>query len=291
MNSAQHISQDDLYLFALQLLPEDQMRASYVHLQECAVCRAELGQIQADLVTYALTAEMTTPPTQARERLLHQVAKEKKLIPIDRNEQAIEPMLYPRNSRMFQVEAPEEPKRRFGLVTWTGWAIAAAAAVVAVLQFQQGQVMQHQLSIESAKLTAATTESAKANQLMQTLTDQGAMQVSLHIPLTPGEQPKLDPEAHAVYVPGKGSLVFVANHLDPLQPYKTYELWLLPSDKTAKPIPAGLFKPDQFGNASLVLPELPKGVAAGGFGVTIEEDGGSQTPTAPIILAGVQTGA
>jgi hypothetical protein len=287
MNSSTHISPDDLYLFALQLLPEDQMRGAYVHLQECAQCRGELGQIQGDLVTYSLTAEMHTPPTQARERLLHQVAKEKKFIPVDRQEKALEPMLYPRNSRMFQVDAPEERKRRFGIATWTGWAIAAAAAVVAVLQFQQGQVLQHQLSVESAKLSASTTESAKANQVMQTLTDQGAMQVALHIPPSAGDQPKLDPEAHAVYVPGKGSLVFVANHLDPLQPYKTYELWLLPADKTAKPIPAGLFKPDQFGNASLVLPELPKGVAAGGFGVTIEEDGGSQTPTQPIVLAGV----
>jgi hypothetical protein len=287
MNSSIHISPDDLYLFALQLLPENQMRGAYVHLQECAQCRTELGQIQGDLVAYSLTTEMHTPPTQARERLLHQVAKEKKFIAVDHQEKALEPMLYPRNSRMFKADMPEEPKRRFGFVTWAGWAIAAAAATFAVLQFQQGQLMQHELSVESAKLGESSAEAAKANQVMQALTDKGAMQVSLHIPVAAGAQPKLDPEAHAVYVPGKGSLVFVANHLDPLQPYKTYELWLLPVDKAAKPIPAGLFKPDQFGNASLVLPELPKGVAAGGFGVTIEEDGGSQTPTAPIVLAGM----
>ena len=50
-------------------------------------------------------------------------------------------------------------------------------------------------------------------------------------------------------------------------------------------MPAGLFKPDANGNASVVLPELPKNVAAKGFGVTVEADGGSPAPTLPIVLA------
>jgi anti-sigma-K factor RskA len=67
--------------------------------------------------------------------------------------------------------------------------------------------------------------------------------------------------------------------------YKTYELWIIPQDGTA-PIPAGTFHPDDQGNASVVLPDLPKGIAAKAFGVTIEPEGGSQTPTLPIIMAG-----
>ena len=69
------------------------------------------------------------------------------------------------------------------------------------------------------------------------------------------------------------------------QTYKTYELWIIPSDGTA-PMPAGTFHPDDQGNASVVMPDLPKGVPAKAFGVTIEDDGGSQTPTFPIIMAG-----
>jgi len=287
MSNPNHILPDDLYLFALQVLPEEDMRSDYAHLQECALCRAELGNIQGDLVTYAMTTEMQAPPTQARERLLNQIAKEKKVLPVDQKEKALEPMLYPRNSRMFQMEAPEERKPRFGFMGWAGWAVAAGVAAFGFLQFQHGQQLQQQLSAESAKLSSSLAESAKAEQVMQALTDQGAMQVSMHIPVDPKTPPKLDPEAHAVYVPGKGSLVFVANHLDPLQPYKTYELWLIPTGKDAKPIPAGLFKPDQFGNATVVLPELPKGVAAANFGVTIEDDGGSQKPSLPIILMGM----
>jgi hypothetical protein len=172
-----------------------------------------------------------------------------------------------------------------GFAGWAGWAIAAGLLVAGGLQFQQRQKLQIDLNDESAKLEQTTKSAASAEQVMQTLTDAGAMQVSLHVP-SKGDV-KLDPEGHATYVPGKASLVFVASHLDPLEPAKTYELWLLPADAGAAPIPAGLFRPDANGNASVVMPTLPPGVAAKGFGVTVENEGGSQKPTAPIVLAGL----
>jgi anti-sigma-K factor RskA len=287
MNITDHIPQDDLTLFALQLMPEAEMRAVALHLKECPLCRTQVADVQGDLVAYAMTAQMHAPPTHARERLLNQIAKEKRLVPIERKEQEIEPVLYPRNSRMFQMEAPEkDPRRGMGALGWAGWALAAGVAVVAGMQFQQGQTLRNDLSIQTAKLTETTAESAKAQEAMQTLTDAGAMQVSLHIPQAAGAPVKLDPEGHAVYVQGKASLVFVASHLDPLAGSKTYELWLLPAQAGVAPIPAGLFKPDAHGNASVVMPKLPPGMAAKGFGVTVENDGGSDKPTAPIVLAG-----
>jgi anti-sigma-K factor RskA len=289
MSNANHVAQDDLYLFALQLLPDADMKSIRLHLKECPLCHAEVGQIQGDLVTYALTAEMQAPPTHARERFLRQVAAEKKVVPINRSEPQAEPVMYQRNSRMFQMEAPEEREQRrvAPFLAWTGWAVAAAAAVVAGMQFQQRKLVEHDLVAESAQLDEMTAKTDQARDLMRALTDKSAMQVSLHVPLTARQQPKFDPEAHATYVPGKGSLVFVASHLDPLQTAKTYELWLLPTDAGQAPIPAGLFKPDANGNASVVMPLLPKGVIAKGFGVTVENEGGSQTPTAPIVLAGL----
>jgi len=289
MNTANHISPDDLYLFALQLLPDAAMKDAATHLKECAVCRAQLGEIQGDLVTYALIAELHTPPSQARERLLRQVAEEKKVIPADPVEQHIEPILYPRNSRMFQMDAPEErePRRFAPVMAWAGWSIAACLAVVAGMQVDQRKTVQQDLAVATAQLSQNAEQSEHAKQVVQTLSDASAMQVALHVPLNAGAVPKLDPEAHATYQPNTGALVFVADHLDPLQPQKTYELWLLPAQAGQAPIPAGLFKPDANGNATVVMPPLPKGVTAKGFGVTVENDGGSKTPTAPIVLAGM----
>jgi hypothetical protein len=313
MNTANHLSEDDLYLFALQLLPDAEMRAAALHLKECAQCRAEVGEIQGDLVTYAMTADMQAPPAEARARLMSQVAKEKKLAPVAKVEAPVapkveaqvapkveakvaskvvapvEPVLSSRGGRMFEMDSHEEKKSRrvAPALAWIGWAIAAGAAVAAGLQYQQRKQVEQNLSAETAQLDEMTAQTAQAKELMQALTDKQAMQVSLHVPLTARQQPKLDPEGHATYVPGKGALMFVASHLDPLDPQKTYELWLLPAEAGVAPIPAGLFKPDANGNASLVLPELPKGVTAKGFGVTVENDGGSKTPTAPIVLAGM----
>ncbi len=54
----------------------------------------------------------------------------------------------------------------------------------------------------------------------------------------------------------------------------------------ARPSPPAPSTPTTSGNASLIMPDLPKGIAAKAFGVTVEDDGGSQTPTLPIVLAG-----
>ncbi|HSY34913.1 MAG TPA: anti-sigma factor [Acidobacteriaceae bacterium] len=298
MNTTNHITPDDLNLFALQLLPETAMKDAAAHLKECAECRAWLGEIQGDLMTYALTAELHTPPAAARERLLRQVAEEKKVIPIAapvaapvelEQQEHTEPMLYPRNSRTFQRDEPEEPEPRRWIapaLAWAGWSIAACMAVVAGMQVDQRKLAEQDLSVATAQLSQSAIQTEHAKQVVNTLRDASAMQVAMHVPLAAGAAPKLDPEGHATYAPNTGALVFVADHLDPLQPDKTYQLWLLPEKTGATPIPAGLFKPDANGNATVVMPPLPKGVTARGFGVTVENEGGSKTPTLPVVLSG-----
>jgi hypothetical protein len=296
-----HIPEDDLALFAMQLLPEPEMEEIATHLQTCAVCRPVLAGIQGDLALYALTSDLKSPPAHARDQLLRRVAQEKKLIPFelpqaelpqaDRTpvqaplEASTEPVLAPRNRRSTDIHPIEdrEPRRGLAFAAWSGWAIAAAAGTFAFLQFQQRTALQIDLATQSASLTEAQ-QTAHAQQVLKTLTDAGALRVSLHQP--GGPPPKVLPEASATYVAGTGSLVMVADHLNQLTADKTYELWLLPAEKGVAPIPAGTFRPDTFGNASVVMPTLPPGTAAKGFAVTIENEGGSPTPTSAIILAG-----
>jgi anti-sigma-K factor RskA len=75
-----------------------------------------------------------------------------------------------------------------------------------------------------------------------------------------------------------------AANLAPIPEGKTYELWVIPV--SGAPIPAGLFRPDASGSASVVLPQLPKGIPAKAFGVTIENAAGSAAPTLPIVMSG-----
>ena len=185
------------------------------------------------------------------------------------------------------VPEEREPRRWFApTMAWAGWSIAAVMAVVAGMQVDQRKLVEQDLSVAQAQLTQSAAQVQHAKQVADTLRDASAMRVAMHVPLNAGAVPKLDPEGHATYLPSTGALVFVADHLDPLQPQKTYQLWLLPATAGEAPVPAGLFKPDEKGNASVVMPPLPKGLTARGFGVTVENEGGSKTPTAPIVLLG-----
>ena len=76
-----HIPDDDLVLFALQLLPEDRMRQAKKHVDTCDLCRSEIAKLQGDLVAYSMTADIQAPPPAARERLMRQVAREPRLAP------------------------------------------------------------------------------------------------------------------------------------------------------------------------------------------------------------------
>ena len=170
-----------------------------------------------------------------------------------------------------------------------GWAIAAGLAVASGDLYREREALRGTVSTQASELDHQTTElnhlsadAAAARQVLDTMTDRTAMRVTL---TQKGLAPAV-PQGRATYVASKGTLVFIANNLEPLAPTKTYELWLIPAAAGEKPIPAGTFRPDERGYASVIMPSLPKGVEAKAFGVTVEEEGGATTPTLPIILVG-----
>jgi anti-sigma-K factor RskA len=92
------------------------------------------------------------------------------------------------------------------------------------------------------------------------------------------------PQGKAFYLRNRSSLVFVANNMPSLPPQKAYELWLIPVE--GAPIPAGVFKPDARGSATVVNPPLPPGTQAKAFAITVENEAGATTPTMPIVMMG-----
>lgn len=297
MNTSTHISQDDLLLFALQFMAETEATAAHKHLLTCDDCHRQLAWLQGDLATYALTAEAQVPPAAARERLMRSIAKDKR----SGSNITTMPSLDTADVRVVNVAAPVETplelrkekvrsfddapvKRKVGVIGWAGWAVAATSIVAGGMQYQRSENLRDQLSANQAELSLVSKQATQASLVMETLTDSNTKQVSLALPTTGA--PAAVPEAHASYLGRKGSLVFVASHLNPLMADKTYELWLIPSGKGAAPIPAGTFRPDSTGRAHLVAASLPTGVDVAAFGVTVEPDGGSSTPTMPIVLVG-----
>ena len=74
MNGSRHIEQDDLALFAMQLLDADESASIAQHIESCAECRRELAAVQGDLAVYAHTVDLHSPPALARERLMKAIS-------------------------------------------------------------------------------------------------------------------------------------------------------------------------------------------------------------------------
>jgi anti-sigma-K factor RskA len=287
MIPVKHIDPDDLALYAMQLLPPDEAEELSLHLQHSVEARRVLAAIQSDLSVYALTAEMHSPPSQARQHLMQQVAREKKVVPIERIDRPTVQAAY-REDDEEEEGLPmrtlfEEERKSPGLriMPWLGWALAAGLLFEVVVLHRQQTELQSVETTEKAQLDKLSGDLDRADLVVETVKDPSAMRVNL---VATGERPA--PQGRVSYLADKGALVLIASNLEQPPTYKTYELWLIPSDSQHDPIPAGTFQPDAHGNATLILPNLPKGTQAKTFGVTIEDLGGAQQPTMPIVLKG-----
>jgi len=265
MMDSQHISQDDLALYALQALSPEESAGVREHLSGCDVCRAELARLEGDLAMVALSVEEQPLPAGARARFLEKLGSESRAE--SPRLKSAEPMAIDR-------------RRRSSGVAWLGWVAAAAALIAVAVLGYQVNALRARLHESDDKIAALQASESRARQVSELLTAPSAQRVVLTAPKTP-----VAPTGRVVYLASRGGLILQANNLAPVPSGKTYELWVIPADGSA-PIPAGLFRPDAAGNGSVVLPEIPQGVKAKAFGVTMEDAAGSKTPTAPILLAG-----
>ena len=294
MSEQRRITSEDLALFAMQLLSKDESAEVAAYLAQSSDARRELAEIQGDLAIYAHTVDLHSPPAQVRDRLMKQVAREKKAVPVDRPavsetrapEAAVRPgSIFTESGAIVPSYVTEEiaPKRGIArrVLPWVGWAVAAGLAVTAGRFYREREAMRGAMTTQASTMDRLTGDAASARQVMDTMTDSSAMRVTL----TKGQTAPVA-QGRATYVASKGALIFLASNLEPLQPGKTYELWLIPAAAGGSPMPAGMFRPDERGNASVIMPPLPKGVEAKAFGVTVEDEGGATAPTQPIILAG-----
>jgi anti-sigma-K factor RskA len=261
MTGNEHIAQEDLALHAMQALSEGDAAAVRAHLDGCAACRAQFAEFSGDAAMIGLGVPQHKAPVGSRDRFLDRIAADAAA--------AKEPQKQETRARVLLIPGN----------AWIPWAIAAALAVVAVSLGVKINSLHLELAAASSQVAQLTDESARARQVVEVLTSHSAQ----HVLLT-AEKTSVEPTGRAIYLADSGSLIFQANHLKMLAADKTYELWVIPIK--GSPIPAGLFRPDAAGEATVVMPPLPRGVPAKAFGVTVEKAEGADTPTAPIILAG-----
>jgi anti-sigma-K factor RskA len=244
---------EDLALYALGGLQGEERVALEKHLEGCAGCRRELEQLRGDMALMALSTAGPVPPRRARQRLIEAVARE------------------PRRDAV-------SAKRGWWIVV--PWVAAGALAVGLIALWLQNSDLQRQMAGLQSQAAQQMAELQRANEIVSTLTATDAMRVTLVAAKTPPQ-----PQGKAIYVRDRSSLIFLASNLQALPPQKAYELWLIPT--SGAPIPAGVFKPDAHGSATVINPPLPAGVQAKAFAITVEPEGGSSAPTLPVVMVGL----
>jgi len=254
---------EDLALYALSALEGDDRAILEKHLAGCSECRLELEELRGDGALLALSTIGPKPPARARQRLLDAVAKE------------AAPTL---SQKTRKDGAPTTATRR----SWwgaLGWAATAAVIVFAASLWKENTALKQSLASASAQAIQSARELDDLRKISAPLIAPEAQRITLVAMKTPPQ-----PQGKAFYLRNRSSLVFMANNMPPLPPQKAYELWLIPVQ--GAPVPAGMFKPDAHGSATVVNPPLPSGMEAKAFAITVENEAGATTPTMPIIMMG-----
>ena len=244
---------EDLALYALNALAGEERANLEKHLATCPTCKLELEQLRGDGALLALSTLGPKPPARARQRLLDAAAKEPRML------------------------ARETPQRSWWGVL--GWAATAAVIVFAAALWKENSALKQTLASASAQAAQSTRELEDLRRIAAPMIEPDAQRITLVAVKTPPQ-----PQGKAFYLRNRSSLVFMANNLPPLPPQKAYELWLIPAQ--GAPIPAGVFKPDARGSATVVNPPLPAGAEAKAFAITVENEAGATTPTMPIVMMG-----
>ena len=271
------ISQEDLALYAMGSLPADEMAAVAAALRNNPQAQQELARIQDDLALLALSVDQQPAPSGSFERLQQRMRE---------GGAAAKDFATPaaRTTPMEMIETLPEvtpistPRSKWAVIT--PWVIAACLAIACSILGYRTASLNDALDGESALVSNLAAKASRAQQVLEVLNAPNAQRVTLAATKTSPA-----PTAHAVYLAERGALMMEANNLKPVPAGKTYELWVIPASGAA-PLPAGTFTPNGEGYASVFLPTLPSGVPAKAFGITIENAGGSKTPTLPIVLSG-----
>ena len=275
MTNNTHIPLDDLSLYAMQALDAPEQAAVKAHLDACEPCRAQLAAIMGDLALAAMSVEQHPLPEGARQRFIQRIGFEGA---------GAAPAFSQKVVSIAGGSTTQKPPARRA-TTWIPWTAVAALLLIAIGLGEKLHLANIELERQAALFASQAGDNQRAREVLDVLTAPAAQ----HILLTAGSSHPA-PSARAVYVASRGALILEASNLAPINPGKTYELWVIPANGKA-PIPAGLFRPDAAGSASVVLPPIPQGVEAKAFGITIEPAVGSSAPTLPIVLAGAPPSA
>lgn len=250
-----HANPEDLDLYALGALDEEDKLAFESHLHVCPQCQQRLAAARQRTALLGLAAPPLAPRPQVKTALMDKARAEER-------------------SPIAQQFKPKTSRKLWGLRFSLGFGLATVLLAFATYELakqdlergRQLQQLQAQLSQDAAALQAMGQVTGAPDSAQITLLEQ------------PGGPPG---QAHVLYNARMGLAIY-SGQIAPAPSDKSYQLWLVPS--SGVPVDAGLVDPNQQNGAVVV--RLSPGLAAKAFAVTLEPLGGRPQPTGPKVLVG-----
>jgi anti-sigma-K factor RskA len=263
-----------LALYALGGLEAEETIQVEAHLAECPECRAEAESQKALVNLIAQSAQPVEPPGLARARVLR------------------------------RTQPPPTPRPARALAGWWSrlaplarqwaWPVLSSAAIVILLvwnlrlqdelRFMQDQLDrqfedQQQILNDYRQQVLAVQQQLTAAQenTVRVVTAPDTREVALS-----GSEALPQASGRAYVDSDKQTVVIIVEHLPPLQPNQTYQVWVITAEG---PQPSLVFAVNEKGWA-LTTVEVPvEYVDFYGLGISVEPAGGSETPT-EVVMAG-----
>lgn len=249
-----------LELEALDALDQTEERAVREHLEDCAECRAELGELRDTAAMLAHLVPAATPPAHLRARILEAVAAEGQ----NSNAQAETD----RPSLKEKEPLPFAPRRR---ASYNWGALLAASLLIGALIVSLFLLWQRK--------NAAEAELAREREVRELLSAPGSSMVMLS-----GTETAPQARAKLAYDRQTGRAMLFAYNLPPAPAGKAYQLWFITPD--GKVLPGGVFGTNTSGQAEM-RDQIPvEGRDAQAFAVTLEPAGGVSVATGAKYLLG-----
>jgi anti-sigma-K factor RskA len=243
--------QDSIFLYAADQLDAAEAEELRRHLSTgCPICEGALAEARATLAQMSLALDPVEPRAQTGDALMARIGASRLAPASTRGEHATDP------AKTRGLNDQEEIRR--GRMRIFSTAILSAAAAIAITSaiFVYATRMPRQFFGSANLQTVAMSSPVQAQARGQVLWDR---------------------DHNAWHV-----AVF---NLAPPPAGKEYELWFLRAGNKA-PMPSKTFTVDENGRQTLIVEVPPTSDVIVGAAVTIENAGGSTTPTMPIQLVG-----
>lgn len=248
-----------LPFYALDALTDDELELVEAYLRQHPEARQQVEEMRNTASTLPLSVPPVEPATRTKKALMVRIAADAEA----------------RLGSAVQSQPSRRVNRFESFFRTFSFAAAAIAIIwVLVLNIQIAALRNQVVALNNALMAQSNSLNQIIEKLPQT-NPSGTITVSLK-----GTNVQPQAQGQLIANPASQSAVLVVTGLPPLEPGKTYQVWLI----AGAPVSAGLLTVDSNGQGVLIVTTTESIGSFKSLGISVEPQGGSPQPTGDIVV-------